>query len=132
MSFFEKHAFLIKLVGWSICLIIAIDLVTTYYAKYTLYDQAHTQEQSQQDIIYNSAWDGSVQQVNDWFDDNLNDPSSLQVVEWGQVIKSPEGNFMVRCKYRAKNAVGALMLNEDVFYFTENGRFAYKHAFDAS
>ena len=75
--------------------------------------------------VQNSAWDGSVFQVKQWLKDNLDDPQSVDYVDWSPVSKSDGGNWMVRVKFRAKNAYGALILNNWVFYLDDLGQVLY-------
>ncbi|EAU53567.1 hypothetical protein [Mariprofundus ferrooxydans] len=72
-------------------------------------------------VVYNSSWDGSVSQIEDYLQRNLNDPSSLQIVEWSKVIKGGE-YFMVRVKYRAKNAFGAYIIQNQIFSLDKTGK----------
>ena len=65
-------------------------------------------------VIYNNSWDGSVQQVEHWIKKNINDADSFKADEWSPVIKVDDG-FIVRCRFRAKNAYGAYMLSNAVF-----------------
>jgi hypothetical protein len=78
------------------------------------------------EVVYNSSWDGSVRQVKDWMNANFNDPKSTEFVEWSKVFKSPQGIYYVRCKYRAKNGFGALVLEEKLFYFDEKGNYIFQ------
>lgn len=78
----------------------------------------------QQEVVFNSTWDGSVAQVNAYLKNTLNDPSSYEFVNSGPVIKGglPNGaTFGVRHQYRAKNAFGALILKDQVFYMDATG-----------
>ena len=72
------------------------------------------------EVVENSHWDGSVQQVKTWLEKHANDADSLQYVEWSPVQKDPNG-YLVRCKFRAKNASGAYVLNENVFRLDAKG-----------
>lgn len=75
--------------------------------------------------IRNSAWDGSVHQVERYLKTVLRDPSSLEYVEWSPVVDIDQGEFkghyLVRCKYRAKNAFGGYVLNNDAFVLDAEG-----------
>jgi len=55
--------------------------------------------------------------VHAWFQEHLNDPSSLKIVEWGvpELSKESPGRIGIRVKYRAKNAMGAITLQESDF-----------------
>lgn len=66
-----------------------------------------------------------------WFDKNLNDPSSLEIVEWGKeelvsygssgTGKASKGTYATRIvvRVRAKNALGAKVVGEYIFFFQE-------------
>lgn len=73
------------------------------------------------EVVYNSPWDGSVKQVEDWFETNLRDPDSVQYIEWSTVIKQSDGSFIVRCKYRAKNGFGGYNVSNQVFTLSPQG-----------
>ncbi len=76
-----------------------------------------------QEIVSNSAWDGSVSQVKEYLRKNLNDAKSVEYVEWSPVFKFEDGSgFAVRCKYRAKNSFGAYVLEEKLFKLDSAGR----------
>lgn len=92
---------------------------------FSSYQDHNAKNQSQpakaEQIVSNSAYDGSVRQVEEWMKKNLNDPGSLQVVEWSPVVKTEQGNFVVRCKFRAKNAMGGLVLQNKAFILGPTG-----------
>jgi hypothetical protein len=70
--------------------------------------------------VYNE-YDGSVRQVKEWFRANLDDPKSLDVVEWGKVVDTPEG-FIVRVKYRERNRLGGMALAQRLFVLDKGGK----------
>lgn len=46
-------------------------------------------------VVYNSEWDASVSQVEQFLKDNLNDPDSYESVEWAQFNSSlKQRNFL--------------------------------------
>jgi len=65
--------------------------------------------------VMNSAWDGSVWQVKRYLEGNLKDPDSFNAIEWSEVIKTPSGGYVVRCKYRAKNSYGGFIVSNQLF-----------------
>jgi hypothetical protein len=73
------------------------------------------------EVVYNSSWDGSVQQVDSWLRANLKDPHSLEYIEWSPVEKRAGGGFMVRVKYRAKNSFGGYVVDNKVFVLDSSG-----------
>ena len=73
------------------------------------------------EIVTNSAWDGSVRQVERYLKNNLKDPDSLQTIEWSEVQKTTSGGFMVRCKYRAKNSFGGYVVSNQIFMMDSKG-----------
>jgi len=104
-------------------IIIAVAVIGIAYVQYDHY-QAYAAKQPvevQDAQVYNSTYDGSVKQVEAWFDKNLDDPASFERVEWSKVSKTAEGNFVVRCKYRAKNKSGAVELQDKVFILGSTG-----------
>jgi hypothetical protein len=73
------------------------------------------------EVVENSAWDGSVRQVKRYLDQNLKDPDSYQGIEWSNVVKTDDGRFMVRHKYRAKNGFGGYSIEEQIFILDAQG-----------
>lgn len=72
-------------------------------------------------VVSNSGWDGSVHQVERYLKRNLKDPSSLNVIEWGNVVPGADGGFVVRVKYRAKNSFGGYVIEHQVFSLDAQG-----------
>lgn len=75
----------------------------------------------QQDIVFNSAWDNSVWQVEKYLKKNLKDPKSYEGIEWSKVVKTKTGGYMVRHKYRAKNSFGGYVISNQVFILDADG-----------
>ncbi len=73
------------------------------------------------EIVSNSAIDASVYQVENYLGKNLNDPDSYEGVEWSEVVELDNGSFVVRHKYRAKNALGGYVTNNQVFTLSSKG-----------
>ena len=71
-------------------------------------------------VVYNSAWDGSVQQVEDYLKLHLKDPDSLDPIEWSPVIETEDG-FVVRVKYRANNSFGGKVIEHQLFKLSPGG-----------
>ncbi len=83
---------------------------------------SETEETKPVAIVCNSEWNASVKQVKDYLKENLNDPSSYDPVEWAEVTQHPETKeFIVRHKYRAKNAFGATMTYNQLFTMDSTG-----------
>lgn len=81
-------------------------------------DSTNKQDQvkTPKEIVFNSEWDGSVKQVEDYLKNTLNDPDSYKSVEWSPVGKSATaGQFFVRHKYRAKNGFGGVVTKDQIF-----------------
>ena len=72
-------------------------------------------------VPINSAWDGSVRQVERYLKDNLKDPDSYQGIEWSPVAKTDSGGYIVRHKYRAKNSFGGYVVEEKIFTMDSEG-----------
>lgn len=71
----------------------------------------------------NSEWDGSVLVVKEFLQNNLNDYSSSEFVEWSTVTKTYVGKepyWAVRLKLRAKNAFGAMILRDTYYFMRKN------------
>lgn len=71
--------------------------------------------------VKNSPLDGSVSQVKKYLKENLKNPKSFDAIEWSEVNKLPNGNYTVRCKYRAENSFGGLVISNQVFTINPNG-----------
>lgn len=82
---------------------------------------SYTPTETPREVVYNSAWDGSVWQVDEWLRSNLKDPHSLEYIEWSPVTKSAGGGFMVRVKYRAKNSLGGYVIDNKGFMLDSSG-----------
>jgi LysM repeat protein len=66
---------------------------------------------------------GNVPIVMTWFQNNLNDPYSMKIVNWGKVVKVGSGtetNWAVIVRLRAKNLYGAYVLNQYIFFIRQN------------
>lgn len=71
--------------------------------------------------VYNESYDGSVKQVKQYLNANLKDPSSVQYIEWGKVVKTEYGDFVVRVQYRAKNSFGTYNVERKIFALNSIG-----------
>lgn len=83
-------------------------------------------------VVHNSEWDGSVSQVKKFLKNTLNDPDSYESVEWGNVVEDPtkEGGYLVRHKYRARNAFGGMIMKHQVFKLDSLGNVYYYYDCD--
>jgi len=72
------------------------------------------------ETVYNSAFDGSVRQVEQYLKRNLKDPDSLQAMEWSPVRKNGSG-FVVSVRYRAKNSFGGYIVTAQEFHLDSAG-----------
>jgi hypothetical protein len=70
---------------------------------------------------FNDPRDSSVIQVKEYLNSTLNDPDSLIIIEWSEVMKNKDGSFLVRCKYRAKNSFGGYVTKNQVFKIDKEG-----------
>jgi hypothetical protein len=70
--------------------------------------------------VQQSPWDGSVSPVLDWFEENLLDPGSLQVIRWGRLTELEYGCVVV-VRFRAKNAFGGYVIGQKAFYISPEG-----------
>lgn len=72
--------------------------------------------------IYNSSWDGSVHEVERWLERNVNNPKTLDFISWGQVVRHCNG-YGVRVRFRASNAMGAIITESRIFRFSREGHY---------
>lgn len=70
-----------------------------------------------------SSYDGSFEEVKKYLADSLNDPRSVEYVEWSKVVMGDDG-WNIRAKYRAKNGFGAIITKDQVFT-VRNGKVAW-------
>jgi LysM repeat protein len=66
---------------------------------------------------------GKVDVVMNFFNENMNDPYSMRFVRWFDIVqKNYQGKlyWSVQVKFRAKNAFGAYVLSEMIFYIKNN------------
>ena len=70
--------------------------------------------------VTNSGLDASVYQVEQFLDDNLNDPDSYDPIEWSAVQPTKNG-YYVRHKYRARNGFGGMNIENKIFYLDKDG-----------
>ena len=107
--------------AWIIIISLAIVGYTTFFG-----DDSKKSSSSKEAVI-NSEWDGSVQPVEDYIKNNLNDPDSYKSVSWSEVFKLNDtkeigfASYQVRHKYRAKNAFGAYVTEEKLFKLDYQG-----------
>ena len=84
--------------------------------------------------VSNSSYDSSVRQVKEYILKNLNDPESCKFVSWSQVEQKVSGNdttYKIGCKFRAKNAFNAYILESKVFRLDKSGNvFSYIYKFN--
>lgn len=50
-----------------------------------------------------------------WFDKNLKDPDSLEVIQWSTPSETADGNWLLAVKYRARNSFGGMAVESRVF-----------------
>ena len=63
--------------------------------------------------VTNSGLDASVYQVEQFLDDNLNDPDSS--------MTPTKNGYYVRHKYRARNGFGGMNIENKIFYLDKDG-----------
>jgi hypothetical protein len=81
--------------------------------------------------VLNSSYDGSVRQVEDWLEKNFNDPKSIERIEWSKVVKTEQGNYVVRYKFRAKNESGGMQIYNKAFILGSTGIVIAMSDFDS-
>ncbi|UTW11511.1 DUF4124 domain-containing protein [Marinobacterium rhizophilum] len=81
------------------------------------------------DPVSNSPGDASVQQVAAYLAANLYNPASLEVIEWGPVLKVVQFNpqdfsswkeYRVRLRFQAKNGLGHFVPLDQVFIISSD------------
>lgn len=91
------------------------------------------------DPVQNNLEDNSVPQVRRYLDNNLHAPKSLEVIEWGPVMKvvqfsaedfSSWKEYRVRLKFRTKNRLGSYVQLDQVFILDEKGQMLRVVNFD--
>jgi hypothetical protein len=100
------------LIGCSIVLFIIIFCIATFFITY---------EDTSLPVVENKHLDDSVKQDLSWLMCKLQDPGSLEFIEWSQVLSTNDGSYSVRIKYRAKNSFGEYFVGEKVFFFDSKG-----------
>ncbi len=63
-----------------------------------------------------SAWSGVSYCIKDYLKENLHDPKSLDFQDAYKVTAVANGDYIQRVTYRAKNAFGGLVLEDQVFF----------------
>lgn len=122
----KKWSAMIGLGGGFIVALLAVLVLTLPPMWYSDVTAEAAKAESTKDVVTNSSWDASVKQVDKWLRDNLNDPKSLEIVEWSKVVKTEDGSgYLVRCKYRAKNSFGAMVLENKIFALDKDGAVIY-------
>lgn len=97
--------------------VVGIFLVT---ATATGDDDSSTGAENSNKTVYNSSWDASVRQVEDYLESTLRDPDCYEGIEWSEVKETSNG-YVVRHKYRAKNGFGGYVVSNQLFYMDSNG-----------
>jgi hypothetical protein len=67
-----------------------------------------------------SNWDGAYYEVQNWLEERMHDPDSLEFVGCGLPQGSEEG-WRVACEWRGKNAFGALV-KSSAWFWIRHGR----------
>ena len=66
-----------------------------------------------------SELDGSVKIVEDYIKSNAKNGSTVEFIEWSKVSAFGE-SWVVRCKYKGSNSLGAIITENAWFYIQEN------------
>lgn len=114
----EKRKAKFNLFGLGLLIFFALVAVVTTCDE----TEEKKKQQPPQEIVFNSEWDGSVKQIEDYLKSTLNDPDSYKAVEWGKVQKTGTKEFVVLHKYRAKNGFGGVVTKEQIFSLDSLGR----------
>ena len=73
------------------------------------------------ELVSNSVIDFSVSQVKGWLNEHLENPSSIEFIEWSEVKKTNIGNYKVTVKYRAMNSNGETVIESRSFNLNSMG-----------
>lgn len=74
--------------------------------------------------VANPATKEGIQKlVENFFDNNYRDITARETVEWGDLVKTPEGNYSIRYKFNATIWDKDKKVMEQVFTFTPEGKF---------
>lgn len=98
--------------GWVLALIIGIGIMSGQCGTDNNTTTAPLAPSKKTETVMNSAWDGSVWQVEHYLKRRLKDPDSFEAMEWGKVILVPGGTYQARCLYRAKNSFGGYVVEQ--------------------
>lgn len=78
-------------------------------------------EMSRKALVWNSAWDGSVRQVEQYLKrHHLRDPDSYEALSWSPVVRSCSG-YIVKATYRARNGFGGMNVETAIFELDRSG-----------
>lgn len=67
-----------------------------------------------------NSWNGVAFVVEKWFEYNLKDPKSLEIIEVTEMKKANDGTFVQTVKYRTKNSFGGFNIEHRIFVFNKN------------
>lgn len=114
-----------KPIGWTLCCaLIAFSLIDHTWGTAAEQRKTRIEREAaaaiQRGEVSNSAWNGSVYQVEQYLRARLHDPSSFEAVHWSPVQRR-DGQYVVSLRYRAKNALGAMVVNDATFVLNSSG-----------
>jgi ankyrin repeat protein/beta-lactamase regulating signal transducer with metallopeptidase domain len=73
--------------------------------------------------IENGTKDELIALVEDFFAHNFRDITARKTIEWGEVERTPDGNYAIRCKYEATIRDKDVLIMNQVFTFDPQGKF---------
>lgn len=59
-----------------------------------------------------------------WLEENLKDPASLEIVEWGKPALFASGELSIVVRYRAKNSFGGYVVENWIFSMNKDDQIA--------
>lgn len=89
--------------------------------KQFLAEAACQRMKKQPGVVYNSPFNGSVEQVESYIKTRLRDPVSFQAAHWESVSRRCDGSYIVSVTYRARNGFGGMNVVKQLFELDENG-----------
>ena len=72
------------------------------------------------DLVFNSPWNQSVDQVERFLKHHTHDAASLSILEWGRV-EVTEAGYQVRCGFKSRNVLGKWTSQNKLFVLNRSG-----------
>jgi hypothetical protein len=76
--------------------------------------------ESGKDLVFNSPWNQSVDQVERYLKHHTHDAASMSILEWGRV-EVTEAGYQVRCGFKSRNVLGKWTSQNKLFVLNRSG-----------